>query len=245
MPAYRLISRSRRATGAAPARTRRWSAARHELRAAPGRSREAVASAQRCAHRHRHRRRRRRQVAAGPASSWRRSRRRTRALRGRCLSYGEGITFWPLAEVLAAAAAIERGPAGRGRRQPSSLDARRRDERTSPIGWPPLVGLSTIAYPLEEIFWAARTAARGWPRTVRRWSWCSTTSTGRSRRCWTSSSTLPMSRARRSCCSARRGTSCSRTTARPGASDRVRCALRSAPVGERRRWPSSANMLGP
>ena len=35
-------------------------------------------------------------------------------LRGRCLPYGEGITFWPLAEVVRDAAGIDRRRAGRG-----------------------------------------------------------------------------------------------------------------------------------
>ena len=39
----------------------------------------------------------RRQEPARRASSWRGRRPRRRVLRGRCLSYGEGITFWPIA----------------------------------------------------------------------------------------------------------------------------------------------------
>ena len=52
-------------------------------------------------------------------------------LRGRCLPYGEGITFWPLAEAVRQAAGIEeRTPIDEARRQ--ARRARRPDGSTSP-----------------------------------------------------------------------------------------------------------------
>jgi class 3 adenylate cyclase/tetratricopeptide (TPR) repeat protein len=80
--------------------------------------------------------------------------RRGHWLRGRCLSYGEGITFWPVIEMVRAAAAIEDDlPA------PESL-ARLRglcagDDRVVDR-LAPLLGLGESAFPLEETFWAVR-----------------------------------------------------------------------------------------
>ena len=77
-------------------------------------------------------------------------------LRGRCLSYGEGITFWPIAEALRSAAAIEDDlPREVAIQRLATLSGGRTDvaDRLAP-----LIGLSDAAYPLEEIFWAARTA---------------------------------------------------------------------------------------
>ena len=80
----------------------------------------------------------------------------TVVLRGRCLSYGEGITFWPLTEALRSAAAIEEDlPQEIALQRLATLCGGRADvaDRLAP-----LVGLSDAVYPLEEIFWATRTA---------------------------------------------------------------------------------------
>ena len=82
----------------------------------------------------------------------------TTVLRGRCLPYGDGITFWPLVEVLRAAAAIadddspERGHredrrGDRGRRRPAPEI---RDRLAS------VAGLSSARFPVTELFWGAR-----------------------------------------------------------------------------------------
>ena len=77
-----------------------------------------------------------------------------RVVRGRCLAYGDGITFWPLREM-----------AERGRRHPlrghargSARQARGAAPRcaTSPRGSPPRSASAPAAFPLHEIFWAAR-----------------------------------------------------------------------------------------
>ena len=76
-------------------------------------------------------------------------------LRGRCLPYGEGITFWPLVEV---------GPRGggdragrRARMRPAAKLAeldRRRGGR--PRGWPRPSACPNEQFPVAETFWAAR-----------------------------------------------------------------------------------------
>ena len=76
-------------------------------------------------------------------------------LHGRCLSYGEGLTFWPLAE-------IARNVAGIGNDDPAAdameklaalLGPEGRDVADRIAG---AIGLSNANYPVEETFWAAR-----------------------------------------------------------------------------------------
>ncbi len=88
-----------------------------------------------------------------------------RLLRGRCLSYGEGITFWPLIQVAREAAGIaEDDPVTTARGKlgellgPEAADAA---ERVASV-----IGLSEESFPVQETFWAARrllevVAARG------------------------------------------------------------------------------------
>ncbi|MGH2635859.1 MAG: ATP-binding protein, partial [Actinomycetota bacterium] len=76
-------------------------------------------------------------------------------LRGRCLSYGEGITFWPLAEMAREAAgidnddALEAAAAKLGR-----LLGPGTEEVTDRIA--AAIGLSDRSFPVQETFWAAR-----------------------------------------------------------------------------------------
>ena len=77
------------------------------------------------------------------------------ALRGRCLSYGEGVTFFPLGEIVREVAGIaeddslEAASAKLGALVgPEAPDVADRMAAT--------IGLSATAYPVEEIFWAAR-----------------------------------------------------------------------------------------
>ena len=78
-------------------------------------------------------------------------------LRGRCLPYGEGITYWPLREIVLSAAGIAEGDtpkAGRGK-----LDQLVRDARDGPLLAARLasaIGLSAQPAPQEELFWATR-----------------------------------------------------------------------------------------
>jgi class 3 adenylate cyclase/tetratricopeptide (TPR) repeat protein len=78
-----------------------------------------------------------------------------RLLRGRCLSYGEGITFWPLIEIARDAAGIATDDSvDEARRRlgallgPGAADAA---ERVASV-----IGLSEESYPVQETFWAAR-----------------------------------------------------------------------------------------
>ena len=78
-----------------------------------------------------------------------------RTLRGRCLSYGEGLTFWPLAEIARTEAGISNDdPAAEAQRKLADLlgdDARDVTERIAGA-----IGLSNANFPVEETFWAAR-----------------------------------------------------------------------------------------
>ena len=85
--------------------------------------------------RHRRRRGRRRQVPARRASSWQTV--RSRVVRGRCLPYGEGITYWPVVEVL------------------KQLDLLPPDEAAA-AAIRSLLGESDAATSAEEIAWAFR-----------------------------------------------------------------------------------------
>jgi class 3 adenylate cyclase/Flp pilus assembly protein TadD len=79
-------------------------------------------------------------------------------IRGRCLPYGEGITFWPLREAVRDAAAID----------PNDAADEARAKLTRLVPDPEVVrrlasaiGLSTDLYPVEEVVWAARKFLEG------------------------------------------------------------------------------------
>jgi tetratricopeptide (TPR) repeat protein len=78
-----------------------------------------------------------------------------RSVKGRCLSYGEGLTFWPLAEIARGAAGIsDDDPAALALSKLVSLvgdDARDVADRIAGA-----IGLTPATYPLEETFWATR-----------------------------------------------------------------------------------------
>ena len=82
---------------------------------------------------------------------------RATVIEGRCLPYGEGITFWPVAAVLRHAAGItERDSPDAARRKISELlstadDADLIGERLSA-----LLGLGPAAPGIQETFWAVR-----------------------------------------------------------------------------------------
>lgn len=76
-------------------------------------------------------------------------------LHGRCLSYGEGITFWPVMEILREAAGIggdEPVEVARSKlaRVAGGIDADVADRLAA------LMGLVDAPYPLAELFWAVR-----------------------------------------------------------------------------------------
>jgi len=130
-------------------------------------------------------------------------------VRGRCLPYGEVITYWPVIEIL------------------------KQLPPTAELGLEPgaVATIDRLLGEDESVATGTRStgpSGRSWRRrpAPRRWSPSSTTSTGASRPSSTCSSTLPTSRGtRRSCSSASRDRSCSRS-ARAGAagsSTRRRC----------------------
>src|SRR4051812_7763954 len=81
----------------------------------------------------------------------------TRALviRGGCLSYGDGITFWPLLEAVRAAAGIEdEDDLAEAQSKLLALVGDENLDVAERVG--AAVGLVGRQYPLHEIFWAAR-----------------------------------------------------------------------------------------
>ena len=97
-------------------------------------------------------------------------------LTGRCLSYGEGITYWPVREIVAQAAG--------GRSLRELLEGRPDADAVAP----PLesaVGVGTGAGVSEEVFWAVRKLVEALAQRAARSCSSSRTSTGPSRRCST------------------------------------------------------------
>ncbi len=76
---------------------------------------------------------------------------RGRVLNGRCLSYGEGITFWPVAEIVRAAAAIHDDDSAEEAR--AKVGRLVDDQAASRIG--ALIGLGGSVAP-EDVAWALR-----------------------------------------------------------------------------------------
>jgi tetratricopeptide (TPR) repeat protein len=74
------------------------------------------------------------------------------SLRGRCLPYGEGITFWPLVEVIRDAAELTVEDPSQARARIAEM-AGRADvaDRLAAVS-----GLSADTFPINETFWAAR-----------------------------------------------------------------------------------------
>jgi class 3 adenylate cyclase len=114
-------------------------------------------------------------------------------VRGRCLPYGEGITYWPVVEVL------KQLP------PPSELDLE--PAAVATVEW--LLGATEASTSSEEIPWAFRKLLEAVAATRPVFAVFDDI-TGVRRRSSTSSSTWPTSRVRLpSCCSAWRGRSCS------------------------------------
>jgi class 3 adenylate cyclase/tetratricopeptide (TPR) repeat protein len=78
-----------------------------------------------------------------------------RVLIGRCLPYGEGITFWPLVETVRAAAGIQDRDsiesAGAKLDALAGPDAAEAADRIASV-----LGLVTTPYPVTDLFWGAR-----------------------------------------------------------------------------------------
>jgi len=85
-----------------------------------------------------------------------------RVLKGRCLPYGQGITFSPVREVIRQAAGIEVGDSAEQARSKIAASLRGEDPEgliADRVGQ--LVGLDETALPTEEIFWAFRKFVEG------------------------------------------------------------------------------------
>jgi len=91
---------------------------------------------------------------------------RATVLRGRCLPYGEGITYWPVAEAVRRAAAIsdEHSPEEARRRIAALVEGVERSDRIAE-GVAELIGLGEGARTAEEGFWAVRRLFEGLART--------------------------------------------------------------------------------
>jgi class 3 adenylate cyclase/tetratricopeptide (TPR) repeat protein len=82
---------------------------------------------------------------------------RTAVLQGRCLPYGEGITYWPVAEVIREAASITEGDgADEAVGKIASLCDGHHEARTIAERLASLLGLSEATAPAQETFWAVR-----------------------------------------------------------------------------------------
>jgi predicted ATPase/class 3 adenylate cyclase len=80
---------------------------------------------------------------------------RALALTGRCLPYGDGITFWPVAEAVRTYAGIQNEDgAAAAREKLASLADRAGDGVTDRLA--SLIGLTPEPFPVEELFWAVR-----------------------------------------------------------------------------------------
>jgi class 3 adenylate cyclase/tetratricopeptide (TPR) repeat protein len=78
-------------------------------------------------------------------------------LRGRCLPYGEGITYWPVGEVVKQAAGIEETDNGdEARAKVTRLLEGERDAPLIASRVEAAIGLATDSAPQEELFWAIR-----------------------------------------------------------------------------------------
>src|SRR5215204_5646098 len=115
---------------------------------------------------------------------------------GRCLPYGDGITFWALGEIVKAQAGIlESDPPPRSRPSwrrpwPPWSPTRPTPSGSRPAS-PPCSGWSTPARPGSSARSRSPPGAawsRRWPPPAR-WCWWSRTCTGPTRPCWSSSST--------------------------------------------------------
>jgi predicted ATPase/class 3 adenylate cyclase len=80
---------------------------------------------------------------------------RAQVLRGRCLSYGEGITFWPLAEALRTAAGVLLDdPRDEAAAKLWALAGAGHEDVASRVG--SLMGICQGSWRKDELFWSAR-----------------------------------------------------------------------------------------
>ena len=78
----------------------------------------------------------------------------TTVARGRCLSYGQGITFWPIGEALRELAGVRDDDPHDDAR--AKLDALAGGDAAAAERAAAAVGLTDAAYPIDELFWGLR-----------------------------------------------------------------------------------------
>jgi class 3 adenylate cyclase len=81
---------------------------------------------------------------------------RATVLRGRCLPYGDGITYWPVAEVIREAAGIEDEDAAAAAARIAAFVSDPDEADTVAQRLVSVIGLSETAAPAQETFWATR-----------------------------------------------------------------------------------------
>ncbi|MGH2738667.1 MAG: adenylate/guanylate cyclase domain-containing protein, partial [Actinomycetota bacterium] len=82
---------------------------------------------------------------------------RASVLRGRCLPYGDGITYWPVAEVVREAAAIAGDDdAGEATAKITAMLGDHEESGTIAERLGSVLGLTDMAAPAQETFWAVR-----------------------------------------------------------------------------------------
>jgi class 3 adenylate cyclase/tetratricopeptide (TPR) repeat protein len=80
-----------------------------------------------------------------------------RVVTGRCLPYGEGITYWPIGEIVRSAAGIDEADTAEGAR--ARIQAALQGDRDAEVlagRIAAAIGLSSESTPQEELFWAIR-----------------------------------------------------------------------------------------
>jgi class 3 adenylate cyclase/tetratricopeptide (TPR) repeat protein len=82
---------------------------------------------------------------------------RAAIVRGRCLPYGDGITFWPVVEIVRGAAGIsDDDPPELARAKLADLIPEGNDAEDITDRVASATGLTTTTYPVSELFWAIR-----------------------------------------------------------------------------------------
>ncbi|MGH2555958.1 MAG: adenylate/guanylate cyclase domain-containing protein, partial [Actinomycetota bacterium] len=82
---------------------------------------------------------------------------RATVLQGRCLPYGDGITYWPVAEVIREAAAIaEQDAPAEATDKIASLCGKHEETETIAERLASVLGLTKTTAPAQESFWAVR-----------------------------------------------------------------------------------------
>ena len=80
---------------------------------------------------------------------------RAKVMRGRCLPYGDGITFWPIVEVVREAAHIGEGdPPEAARQRLAELLGEGHEDVADRVG--AAVGIVDAPFPVSELFWGIR-----------------------------------------------------------------------------------------